>query len=115
MLVQGLNIGKAGKRNVIRISTDPQIIHKLRHNLDAFQVFLGCLAALFVAVAGSIIVDYETSTPINAERFKYGQRVAVFTVGCPEFFRSDKALEAVAPRCFGFDMGYVPLEQLPRA
>lgn len=62
-----------------------------------------------------VLVDYETSTPINAERLKYGQRVAVFAVGCPEFFRSDKALEAVAPRCFGFDMDYVPLEQLPRA
>ena len=60
-----------------------------------------------------VMLDYETSTPINAERLKYGQRVAVFAVGCPDFFRSEKALEAVAPRCFGFDMNYVPLEQQP--
>ncbi len=51
-----------------------------------------------------VIVDYETSTPINAERLRYGQRVAVFAVGCPDFYRSDAALKVVAPRCFGFDI-----------
>jgi len=59
-----------------------------------------------------VIVDYETSTPINAERLRYGQRVAVFAVGCPDFYRSDAALKVVAPRCFGFDLDYVPLEQI---
>ena len=58
------------------------------------------------------IVDYETGTPINAERLRYGQRVSVFATGCPEFYRSDAALKVVAPRCFGFDIDYVPLEQL---
>ena len=59
-----------------------------------------------------VIVDYETGTPINAERLRYGQRVAVFAVGCPEFYRTEAALKAVAPRCFGFDINYVPLEAL---
>lgn len=59
-----------------------------------------------------VIVDYETSQPINAERLRYGQRVAVFAVGCPEFFRREKALKVVSPRCFGFDLDYVPLEDL---
>lgn len=59
-----------------------------------------------------IIVDYETGTPINAERLRYGQRVSVFAVGCPEFYRSEAALRVVAPRCFGFDMDYIPLELL---
>ena len=58
------------------------------------------------------IVDYETGTPINAERLRYGQRVAVFATGCPKFYRSEAALKVVAPRCFGFDMDYVPLEEL---
>ncbi len=58
------------------------------------------------------IVDYETGTPINAERLRYGQRVAVFATGCPEFYRSDAALKVVAPRVFGFDVDYVPLEEL---
>jgi DUF917 family protein len=59
-----------------------------------------------------IIVDFETSSPINAERLRYGQRVAVFAVGCPQFYRSPKALRVVGPRCFGFDLDYVPLEEI---
>lgn len=59
-----------------------------------------------------VIVDYETGTPINAERLRYGQRVAVFAIGCPDFYRTKAALKAVAPRCFGFDVEYVPLEEL---
>jgi len=58
------------------------------------------------------IVDFETGTPINAERLRYGQRVAVFATGCPEFYRSEAALKVVAPRCFGFDIDYVPFEEL---
>jgi DUF917 family protein len=56
-----------------------------------------------------VMVEYETSQPINAERLKYGQRVAVFAIGCPEFFRTDKALKVVSPKCFGFDFDYLPL------
>ncbi len=59
-----------------------------------------------------VIVDYETGTPINAERLRYGHRVAVFAVGCPDFYRTPDALRVVEPRCFGFDIDYVPLEQL---
>lgn len=59
-----------------------------------------------------VIVDYETSVPINAERLKYGQRVAVFAIECPAFFTSERALEAVSPRCFGFDTDYIRLGHL---
>ncbi|MEP0201612.1 MAG: DUF917 domain-containing protein [Halioglobus sp.] len=58
------------------------------------------------------IVDYETSTPINAERLRFGQRISVFGVGCPQFYRSQQALEFVAPKCFGFPMEYQPVEDL---
>ncbi|RDV26814.1 DUF917 domain-containing protein [Alteromonas aestuariivivens] len=57
-----------------------------------------------------VLCDYETGTPINAERLKYGQRVAVFAVGCPQFYRSEAALKAVSPRAFGFDLDYLPLQ-----
>jgi len=56
------------------------------------------------------ICDYETGAPINAERLRYGQRVSVFAIGCPDFYRSDAALAVVSPRCFGFDVDYSPLE-----
>lgn len=75
------------------------------------------LAMLGNKVAASVpdlitIVDFETGTPINAERLRYGQRVSVFATGCPDFYRSEASLKVVSPRCFGFDIDYVPLEKL---
>ena len=58
------------------------------------------------------IVDYETSTPINAERLRFGQRVTVFGVGCPRFYRTPRALDFVAPGCFGFPFDYRPIEEI---
>ena len=60
-----------------------------------------------------VTLDYETSAPINCERLRFGQRVAVFAVGCPSFYRTKAALSVTEPRCFGFDLDYVPLEELP--
>jgi DUF917 family protein len=58
------------------------------------------------------ILDYETSTPINAERLRYGQRVTVYGIGCPEYYRRPEALAVVAPRCFGFDFDYRAIEEI---
>ena len=58
------------------------------------------------------MVDHETSSPINSERVHYGQRVTVFGIGCPPHYRSEKALQVVAPRNFGFDFDFVPIEKL---
>lgn len=60
-----------------------------------------------------VTVDFESSTPINCERLRFGQRVAVFAVGCPAFYRKKDALAVTSPRNFGFDIDYVPLEELP--
>lgn len=60
------------------------------------------------------LVDYETCVPINAERLRYGQRVSVFAVGCPAYYRTPAALAAVGPRAFGFNFDYQPLEELAR-
>lgn len=75
------------------------------------------LARIGGRVAASVpdlitIVDHETSTPINGERLRYGQRVTVFGVGCPPCYRTAAALAVVEPRCFGFDIDYVPIEEL---
>ena len=58
------------------------------------------------------ILDYETSTPINAERLRYGQRVSVFGIGCPAYYRRPEALAVVAPKCFGFEFDYRPIEEI---
>ena len=59
-----------------------------------------------------VIVDTETSTPINAERLHYGQRVAVLAVGAPLFYQRPDALAATEPRCFGIDLEYESLDAL---
>ena len=59
-----------------------------------------------------VVVDTETSKPINAERLHYGQRVAVIAVGAPAFFQTADALAATEPRCFGIDLGYEALDTL---
>lgn len=43
----------------------------------------GCVVATVPDLI--VLVDFETSIPINAERLRYGQRVAVIAVGCPFF------------------------------
>ena len=59
-----------------------------------------------------ILLDAETGRPITAETVRYGQRASVFAIGAPERMRTPRALKVVAPRNFGFDIDYVPLEQL---
>ncbi len=58
------------------------------------------------------MVDHETSSPINSERVHYGQRVTIFGIGCPPHYRTERALKVVAPRAFGFDFDFVPIEKL---
>jgi DUF917 family protein len=58
------------------------------------------------------MVDHETSSPINSERIHYGQRVSIFGIGCPPHYRTERALDVVAPRAFGFDFDYLPIEKL---
>ncbi|MEM6709056.1 MAG: DUF917 domain-containing protein [Pseudomonadota bacterium] len=60
------------------------------------------------------ILDNETGRPITAETIRYGQRVTVLGIGAPALMRTPRALTVVAPRNFGFDFDYVPIEELPR-
>lgn len=61
------------------------------------------------------VLDYETARPVNAERLRFGQRVTVVAIGCPAYYREARALKVVAPRCFGFDLDYRPVESLSSA
>ena len=55
-----------------------------------------------------VILDAETSTPINAERLRYGQRIAVFAIGAPAVLKTPEALKVVGPQYFGFTHEYDP-------
>ncbi|MEL7485789.1 MAG: DUF917 domain-containing protein [Pseudomonadota bacterium] len=58
------------------------------------------------------MLDLETGRPITAETLRFGQRVAVIAVGAPALMRTERALQVVSPRNFGFDVDYVPIETL---
>lgn len=58
------------------------------------------------------LVDSDTAQPITAERLRYGQRVAILAIGAPELLRTERALQVVGPRQFGFDTDFIPLSEL---
>lgn len=41
------------------------------------------------------IVDFETGWPINAERLRFGQRVAIFRIGSPEHYKTQAGLASL--------------------
>jgi len=55
-----------------------------------------------------VILDAETSSPINAERLRYGQRIAVFAIGAPAVLKTPEALAVLGPQYFGFELEYEP-------
>jgi len=58
------------------------------------------------------ILDVDTAEPITTEALRYGFRVAVIGIPCDARWRTPKGLELVGPRYFGYDVDYVPVEQL---
>ena len=57
------------------------------------------------------VVDLETAEPITNTDLKAGDRVAVIGVKCVEIFRTEKGLEVLGPKHFGFDIEYIPIEE----
>ncbi|GAA2837881.1 hypothetical protein GCM10020220_028520 [Nonomuraea rubra] len=57
-------------------------------------------------------MDTETAAAIQTEALRYGQRVTVLAWPCDPLWRTPKGLETAGPRAFGYDLGYVPVEEL---
>lgn len=58
------------------------------------------------------VLDQETGHPITTEGLRYGARGVIIGIPCHELWRSDFGIETVGPRYFGYDLDYVPLEEL---
>jgi len=56
--------------------------------------------------------DKETGQPITTEGMKYGNRVLVMGIPCTDKWRCEKGLEIVGPKYFGYDIDYIPVEEL---
>lgn len=57
------------------------------------------------------LLDVDTGEPITTESMRYGFRAAVIAIPCTEKWRTEKGLELVGPRYFGYDVEYVPVEK----
>jgi uncharacterized protein len=57
------------------------------------------------------ILDSETIKPITTERLRYGYRVIVVGIPCPEKWRTEEGLKLVGPKYFGYNIEYRPIEK----
>jgi hypothetical protein len=66
------------------------------------------------AIAPDIItlLDEQTGEAIHTERLKYGQRLIAIAIPCPPIWRTEIGLTTAGPVAFGFDLPYVPVEEL---
>ncbi|MFI9559321.1 DUF917 domain-containing protein [Nonomuraea endophytica] len=58
------------------------------------------------------VVDTETAIAVQTESLRYGQRVTVLAWACDPLWRTEKGLETAGPAAFGYDLDYVPVEEL---
>lgn len=57
------------------------------------------------------VLDLDTGRPIAAEGLRYGFRVAVIGVPCTPKWRTPAGLGLAGPRCFGYEVDYLPVEE----
>jgi DUF917 family protein len=58
------------------------------------------------------VLDSESAEAVSTERLRYGQRVTVIAFPCHRIWRTERGLELAGPRHFGYDLDYVPVEEL---
>lgn len=60
------------------------------------------------------VLDLATGMPITTESLRYGARVAVIAIPCHEKWRTAMGLRTAGPSHFGYDVEWVPVEDIPR-
>jgi len=58
------------------------------------------------------VMETETGEPVTTEELKYGLRIRVVAAPCDSRWRTTAGLQLVGPRYFGYDLDYVPVEEL---
>jgi DUF917 family protein len=62
-----------------------------------------------------MVFDSDSGEPITTETLRYGFRVTVVGAPCDPRWRSADGLALAGPRYFGYDVDYVPVEELAGA
>lgn len=60
------------------------------------------------------VLDLATGMPITTESLRYGARVAVIAIPCHEKWRTPMGLLTAGPAHFGYDVDWIPVEDIPR-
>lgn len=60
------------------------------------------------------VLDAETGLPITTEGIRYGARCVIIGMPCHPKWRTGKGIETVDPKYFGYDVEYVPVEELAK-
>ena len=60
------------------------------------------------------ILDATTAHPITTETLRYGNRISVIGIPANDLWRTEIGIETAGPRYFGFDVDWVPVEELAR-
>jgi len=58
------------------------------------------------------MIDTKTGRAITNSNMKEGRRVVVFGIPSHPFWRTEKAIDLVSPKHFGFDISYTPMEKV---
>ena len=59
-----------------------------------------------------VLVEADTGQPITTEDIRYGNRVSVLGLPCDGRWRTAAGLDIAGPRAFGYDVDYVPVDEL---
>ena len=51
-------------------------------------------------------MDVESGEAVGTETLRYGQRIAVVALPVPAILTTQRGLELVGPRAFGYDFDY---------
>ena len=57
------------------------------------------------------IVDADSGQPISTEELRFGLHVAVLVLASSPLLRTQRALEVVGPRAFGYDLEFKPVAE----
>ena len=58
------------------------------------------------------VLDKETGMPITTEGLRFGMRIAILGMPADDKWRTEKGIQTVGPRYFGYDLDYETIESL---
>lgn len=105
---RGWSVGEAILEGMDQFSGRRMAVRFQNENLVAL------LDERFVAMVPDLItvIDSQTGQAITTEHLHYGYRVIVLGIPCDAQWRTPGGIALGGPRHFGYDIEYVPIEQL---